>query len=80
MLSLKGSEAKRVLRTAASTDAETQSKIQVPGGGKKEKYTPLRQDYGMPVGSKVREKLMKLKLGSGFPSPAVMKAGLYKVP
>jgi hypothetical protein len=27
----------------------------------------------MPVGNKVREKLRKLKLGSGFPSEIVMK-------
>ncbi len=27
----------------------------------------------MPVGNKIREKLRKLKLGSGFPSEIVMK-------
>jgi hypothetical protein len=30
-------------------------------------------EYGMPVGNKIREKLRKLKLGSGFPSEIVMK-------
>jgi hypothetical protein len=32
-------------------------------------------EYGMPVGNKIREKLRKLKLGSGFPSEIVMKVG-----